>query len=310
MIIKFYSNFFISARVAFVCLIIFLTVCQKKQSDSPTSEHATKYQHIISLSPSTTEILFQLGLGDKIIGVTNFCNYPEAAKFKQRLGGYLDPNYEAIAALQPDLVIILPEQETVKNFLIELKLNYIVVNNKTITDILTAIEIIGQKCGANLQAQLILENIKNKMRHVRTTTKNLTKRTVLISIGRTLGSGTLADVYAAGGETYYTELIEYAGGKNVLATNKISYPLLSAEGIIELNPEIIIDIIFGFDQTNIDTENIKLDWNCLPAVTAVQKNQIFVINESYTVIPGPRFILLLEQLAKIFHPEVDWENHD
>jgi len=308
MIKKLNGIFSIPGSVVFLCWLIVFTACQKKQNDSLPLGQQTGYNRIISLSPSTTEILFQLGLEDKIIGVTSYCNYPEAAKQKPRLGGYLDPNYEAIAALQPDLVIILPEQEAVKNFLVELKLNYLIVNNKTIADILSAIETIGQKCGTKLQAERIVGNIQRKMVSIRRNTKNLARPGVLISIGRTLGSGTLADVYAAGGETYYSELVEFAGGKSLLASSKIAYPLLTAEGIIELNPEIIIDIIFGVDLTNINPEKIKQDWNCIPAVSAVQKNQIYIINESYTVIPGPRFIQLLEQLAKIIHPEINWEN--
>ncbi len=299
------NNPFLLITGIFIFLFSFFT-CQRPQDDSLPAL-MNQYERIISLSPSTTEILFELGLGEKIIGVSNFCNYPEAARQKQRLGGFLDPNFEAIASLQPDLVLLLPEQENVRLFLSQLKLNYLIVDNKTIADILEAISTIGKTCHVPEAAARVLEHLQNRIQIIQNRTRHLPQPAVLVSIGRSLGNGTLADVYAAGGETFYTELITKAGGKNVLAGNAIPYPLLTAEGIIELNPDIIIDITFGLDLPNMSLEKIKLDWNSVSTVRAVQKNQIYILNESYTVIPGPRFIILLEHLARIIHPEVDWE---
>lgn len=262
------------------------------------------YHRIISLSPNITEILFELGLEEKIVGVTNFCNYPDAAKQKSKIGGYLDPNYEAIVLLKPDIVIILPEQENVKKYLFELGIKSFTVNNKTIADILSAIESIGRLCDVQQRTNELLENIQSRMQSISNKTRQLKKPSVLISIDRTIGSGVLSDVYAAGQKTHYDELITLAGGTNVLGKSKITYPVLTAEGIIYLNPEIIFDVVVDFKKQGLSENKIKSDWDCVGGVTAVKNKRIYVLGESYTVIPGPRFILLLEEMARIIHPEV------
>ena len=301
------KKFIILILLAFSIVLFSVIFINYNHDEIPSlNKNEGNIDRIISLSPSSTEILFALGLGEKVVGVTNFCNYPEAARHKSRVGGYLDPNYEAIAALRPDLVIILPEQQKIKNFLSELKINCLTVDNKTIQDILTGIQKIGEVCQAENQASQLIGNLRKRMENIRHRTTNLSKPGVLISIGRNIGIGTLADVYAAGKDTYYTELIRYAGGINVLESSTVSYPLITAEGIINLDPDIIIDLIFGTSNHINDPQQIINDWSCVSEVKAVKNQRVYVINEGYSVIPGPRFILLLEKLARLIHPEIDW----
>lgn len=266
------------------------------------------YKRIISLSPSTTETLFALGLGEKVVGVTRFCNYPPEAKGKKRVGGYVNPNYEAIAALEPDIVIILPEHERVKNFLTELGLKYLTVNNKTIQDILSAIATIGKECGAEKRANELIAAINSRIQKIQQKTQNLPRPKVLISIGRTMGSGSLKDVYIAGKNTYYDELINYAGGRNAYKNEKIAYPMLSAEGIIHINPEIIIDMVADLSSNGLTEEMVRKEWQSVSSVDALKNNRLFVFSRDYIVIPGPRFILLLEDIARTVHPEIKWDD--
>jgi len=253
------KKFIILILLAFSIVLFSVIFVNYNHNELPTFEkNEGNIDRIISLSPSTTEVLFALELGEKVVGVTNFCNYPEAARHKSRVGGYLDPNYEAIAALRPDLVIILPEQQKIKNFLSELKINCLTVDNKTIQDILTGIQKIGEVCQAENQASQLIGNLRD------------------------------------------------AGGINVLESSTVSYPLITAEGIINLDPDIIIDLIFGTSNHINDPQQIINDWSCVSEVKAVKNQRVYVINEGYSVIPGPRFILLLEKLARLIHPEIDW----
>jgi len=265
------------------------------------------YNRIISLSPNITEILFELGLENKIVGVTNYCTYPEAAKKIAKIGGYFDPNFEAIISLKPDLVFILPEQENVKGFISELNLQYLIINNKTVSDIFSGIKTIGDTFGKAIHAENLLLNLKSRLEIIKEKTKSLDRPGVLISVGRALGTGGLADVYAAGKGTYFDELIQLAGAKNVVEINNIAYPLLSAEGIIHLNPDIIVDFATDFEKQNLDKSQVVKDWESVPYVNAVKSQRIYVRGQSYAVIPGPRFIFLLEDMAQIFHPEINWE---
>jgi iron complex transport system substrate-binding protein len=266
------------------------------------------YKRIISLSPSTTETLFALGLGEKVVGVTRFCNYPPETKGKKRVGGYVNPNYEAIAVLEPDIVIILPEHENVKNFLTELGLKYLTVNNKTIQDILSAIATIGKECRVEKRANELIAAINYRIQNIQQKTQNLPRPKVLISIGRTMGSGSLKDVYIAGKNTYYDELINYAGGINAYENEKIAYPMLSAEGIIYLNPEIIIDMVADLNSKGLTESMVRQEWQSVSFVNAIKSNRLFVFSRDYIVIPGPRFILLLEDIARTVHPEIKWDD--
>ena len=241
------------------------------------------------------------------MGRTRFCNYPPEAKKIPEVGGYVDPNYEAMIALKPDLVILLQEHENVKQYLNEFKIKYLEVNNKTIADILTTIKTIGKVCKAEPQANTLLQKLNNKINVIKKKTKDLPKPRVIISIGRTLGTGTIKDVYIAGKNTFYDELIALAGGTNAIGDSLNAYPMLSAEGIIHLNPQIIIDFVTDVNGKSFNKDLILKDWNSIKFVEAVKNKNVKIFSKDYIVIPGPRFILLLQDLAKAIHPEVNWD---
>jgi iron complex transport system substrate-binding protein len=263
-------------------------------------------KRIISLSPNVTETLFALGLGNKVVGRTRFCNYPPEVKKIKEIGGYIDPNYEAIAALRPDIVILLPEHENVKSYLEKLNIHYLVVTNKNISDILMSIKIIGDSCNAQNPAKKLITELRHVISSVRAKTENLKPVRTLVSIGRNIGSGTLKNVYIAGKNTYFNELIELAGGINAFNANStLAFPLLSAEGIIHLNPDIIIDLVPNLGKTNLTKKILTAEWNSLGNIDAIKNKRITVLSGDYTVIPGPRFVLLLQDLVKAIHPEIN-----
>jgi len=293
-------------RISFLSICLFLFSADLfAGADRQFNEKVPR--RIISLSPSTTETLFALGLGESVVGVTRFCKYPPEARHKNQVGGYLDPNYEAIAALAPDLVIILPESESAKNYLTTLDIKYLVVNNKTIADILATIETIGQVCGVPERARELRNSLQSRIQAIKAQTAKRPRPSVMISIGRFVGSGSLQEVYIAGKNTYYDEMITTAGGRNVYAANQIAYPMLSAEGVLHLNPDIIIDLIPDFAEKKIDINTVKQDWASVNQVKALKNDDLFILTQDYTTIPGPRFILFLEDLAKIIHPRLPEE---
>ncbi len=299
-------------------MILFLTVCviasgivfyqmTIKRTDRDPKIQVKSYQRIVSLSPNITEILFALGLGERIVGVTRFCNYPPEAQLKPRVGGYLDPNYEAILRLKPDVVVLISEFEQIKAFLSELGIKSLIVDNKTVSDILSSIEHLGVVFGAEEQAEKILADIRTRVDRIEKGTKDSKRPKVLIVIERTLGTGDIEDVYVAGRNTFYDELIKMAGGDNAYDVKKIAYPILSAEGIIHLNPDVIFDLIPQLEQTGLNIATIEKDWERLHQSNAIRNHHIYILSQDYAVIPGPRFILFLEELARMIHPEIDWD---
>jgi iron complex transport system substrate-binding protein len=264
-------------------------------------------QRIISLSPNITEILFALGLCEKVVGVTRFCNFPPEAKQKAKVGGYLDPNYEAILSLKPNVVILLSEFEQIKDFLSELGIKYLAVSNKTVPDILSSIDYLGKEFGVEQQAEQIIFDIQSKINQIKKKTEDSIRPKILIVVERTMGTGVIEDVYAAGKNTFYDELIQMASGINAFKDERIAYPILSAEGIIYLNPDFIIDLVPQLEQTGLKVETLAKDWQSLSQLNAVKNHHVHILSEDYAVIPGPRFILFLEDLARMIHPEIDWD---
>jgi iron complex transport system substrate-binding protein len=269
----------------------------------------TKYipNKVISLSPSITETLFALNLGNKVIGRTRFCNYPSEALAISEVGGYLDLNFERIIALNPDMVLLLPEHEKAKQYLRELNIPVLEVNNKTVEDILQTISTIGKRFGVEDKSNYFVDSLAAQLNSILEISENLAKPRTLISIGREIGVGTIKDLYIAGLNTYFDELINIAGGKNILQDESIAYPTISAEGLIYLDPEVIIDLINPAISKSTTTDNILKDWDSLSGIQAVANNNITVLDSKYISIPGPRFIILLQDIAKAIHPEIDWK---
>lgn len=265
------------------------------------------YQRIISLAPSITEVLFALKLGDRVVGVTNFCDYPAEAKFKEKVGGYYDTSYETILALEPDLVIMLPEHETQKNYLERLGVSILVVDQRDTQAIMKSIITIGRACGKEIRALEIIKDIKTRMDRIKNKTLGLPRPKVLICVGRTMGSETLEDIFITGRKGFYNEIITLAGGINAYEGHDIRYPTLTGEGITRLDPDVIIEIIPDLLDRGLDEEKVKKEWGLLAGVDAVENNRICIFGQDYVATPGPRFILILEQMARAIHPETNRE---
>jgi iron complex transport system substrate-binding protein len=261
-----------------------------------------RYVRIVSLAPSITETLFALGLGDKVVGVTRFCRYPPEAARKTHVGGFLDPNYEVLASLEPDLVFLLPEHENVRAYLDELGVRYEIVHNRSVAEILGTITAIGSYMDCENRADSLVADITARIDAIRFRLQNGKKHresvpSVLVSVERSAGAGIIQDVYAAGAGTIYDELVTLAGGKNVCGSLNVTYPTLSAEGIITLNPEIIIDLIPRADDVPVDNTIISSDWQSLSLVFAVRSGQVYIVDDDYAFVPGPRFIRFLEDIS-------------
>ncbi|MCU0645138.1 MAG: ABC transporter substrate-binding protein [bacterium] len=208
--------------------------------------------------------------------------------------------------MKPDIVIILPELEQVRNFLAELNIKSLTVSNKTVSDILSSIVYLGKEFGREEQAHKISSEIKSKINQIKAETKKSLRPKVLIIVERSMGTGVIEDACVAGRNTFYDELLELAGASNAFKDETIAYPILSAEGIIHLNPDFIIELVPQLERTGLHQSQLIHDWQSLPQIHAVKNNRITVMSQDYAVIPGPRFIQFLETLARTIHPEIVW----
>jgi iron complex transport system substrate-binding protein len=272
-------------------------------SPAPISDrHARR---IISMAPSVTETLFALGLGDRVVGVSRFCNYPPEAAQKPRIGGLFDPNFEAIVALHPDLIVLLDGSAENRPAFGKLRLPTLVVGHKSVDGILASITTIGQACGVQPRAEALAADLHARIRRVQAKVAGLPQPRVMFAVERTLGTGKVQDVYVAGADGHLDRIIALAGGQNAYQ-GTVRFPVVSSEGILKMNPEVIVDmvprLIPGADRTTLAD-----DWQQLAQVDAVKHNRVFVLDDDYVSVPGPRFILFVEKLARLVHPEADWE---
>jgi iron complex transport system substrate-binding protein len=251
---------------------------------------------IISLAPSITETLFALGAGDKVVGVTNFCLYPPAVRSLPRVGGYTDPSYESILSLRPDFVVLLQEHEPVAGFLKANGIRYLTIDNHDIAGIVASIDTLGAICGVRHAADSLSSLLQSRFCRKPAFTGVLPR--VLISVGReTLGSGSVDQIWVAGRDAIYSEVLDAAVARNAMSGSRIPYPTLSAESIIRLAPDIIIEITSHMP--SVTCEAVQKDWGKLDMVPAVRDGLVFCLSDDYVTVPGPRIVNLLGDMKKI-----------
>ncbi len=296
-------------KLIFLCLLLLLLCSCKEaaQKQEIPAKISCDSQRIISFAPAITEILFALGLGDRVVGVSNFCRYPPEVQYLPKAGGLLDPNLEAIVRLRPDCVIVYANHKSVLDLLERMKIPALVASGDTLPEILLTIRLLGKTFNRQQQADKLATDMENRLEQLR---KALPAGhpipTVMVIVWRERGQGTLKNITVAGNDQYYSEMVTIAGGKLLPNKPQMEYPTLGAEGILQLNPDLIIEIAPELDAKSIEQfEQTRKDWSLLPELTAVKKQQIFLITDDYAAIPGPRSILLAEKIAATLAPFVD-----
>ncbi len=259
-------------------------------------ERTTQKPHaglrVVAMAPSTAEILYALGLSNEVVGVSRFCSYPPDVTNKPSVGGLYDPNWEMIVALQPDFVIGLTTQKETETQLKALGIGFIGVSHEHIAEIMQSILTIGKACGAETKAHELFQTLELTASEHRIFPEGR-KPKVLVCVGH---DESLSRMYVAAKGTFYDELIECAGGVNACESSG-GYPEISPEGLTTMRPDVVIDILpaslAGASKRPANIGNFTSNaWKPYRAV---------VMTNDYAWIPGPRFVLLLEDFAKALH---------
>ena len=257
-------------------------------------------QRIVSLAPSNTEILFALGLEDKIVGTTDYCDYPEAAKSKPRVAGYSTPNLEKVVSVQPDLILAEAiHEKTVLPALEKLGLTLIVMSAESLDTVLNDIRLVGQINGRSKAAARLTDSLNGRIQAVVPKTATLTPEQRL----KVLYVVWYDPIWTMGRETFINDLIWNAGGVNIFADDFEKSRVVSLEAIIQKNPQVII--VSGMGTTgDLIYNNIKSETR-LSQIDAMLNNRIYKISDANLIErPGPRIVDGLEEIAKLFHPEI------
>ncbi len=272
-------------------------------STEPAASAAPPPARIVSLAPSVTEVLFALGLGGRVVGVTSFCRYPPEAARLPQVGGYLDLNLEAIVALGPDLVILIQDHDAAQARLEALGVPTLQVDQGDLDGILRSIEEIAARCGVAERGGELVAGIRGRLEAVEQRVAGLPRPRTLAVVGREAGSGSLATVWVAGTETFYDDVIALAGGVNAAAPSPVAYPEVSREGLLHIDPDVILDLLADLDDRGVAAAAAAADWQELSALRAVRTGRVHLLEHELTVVPGPRVAALVEQVAQALHPE-------
>jgi iron complex transport system substrate-binding protein len=258
------------------------------------SAHLAFSQRIVSMAPAITEIVFALGKGNMLVGVTKFCDYPPLAKKIAKVGGFLDVNMEALLALTPEIVITYPEQYAKVKFL-ESRAFVLVVEHQRLSDLFKSIISIGHVLKAENKAINMVSGMQKKLADIANHIGVRNKIRTLIIAGR--NPDELKNMYMIGKNDFLNDLLEIAGGVNAYQ-GTINYPSISMETVIFLNPDFILEISAHYE--GISDEKVFKLWSPFKMLLAVQNKQIKIIKQSFWLRPGTRVGLIAEELARLF----------
>lgn len=251
----------------------------------------------VSLAPSTTEILFALGLDEEIVGVSTYCNYPEKAKSKEKIGNFSQPNVEKILSLKPDYIFCtgLEQAKTVED-LKRLNLKVYVSDPKSIDELFATIEDIAKITGKVKQASVLISDMKSQIKKVNDKVKLIPENNrpkVFIEIWH-------SPITTAGKGCFVDELVTLAGGINIADDVKRPYSIFSQEEVIKRNPDFIILAYMDKDRGS-DFIRKRFGWG---NISAVKNNRIYNdINPDILLRPGPRIAQGIIELYKRFYDD-------
>lgn len=250
-------------------------------------------QRIVSLAPSITEILYFLGLGEKVVGVTQFSNYPPEAASRPKVGSYVKLNVESIIGLAPDLAIgtVDGNSASAVNILEQAGIKVYLVNPRSVMDAVATIPLIGMVCGAGREADAAAEGLKRRIEKVKRTTEGTARPKVFLQIN-------LRPIMSVNRNTFHHDVIHAAGGINVTANESLNYPRVGIEEVIRIDPDVIV--ISSMERGG-EYEKARIEWFNWKAIKAVKEGRVHLIDSDLLDRPSPRLVDGIEEMHRIIH---------
>ena len=260
---------------------------------SEPARSAFGVRRVVSLTPALTEILFALDLGDRVVGVTEYCDTPPEARTRPKVGGYVNPSVEAVLALRPDLVVVSPgpgNRDAVQA-MSRAGLKIAVIPAETLDETFHAIEAVGDAAGEPTRGRALVERLRARIDAVGRRVAGRPRVRVLFSVQ-------VDPIIAAGRGTLPSQLVEAAGGINVVEAER--YPKLGVESVVQLAPEVVLQS--RMDVAHGDGSAERTAWMRWSAIPAIARGRLVVLPDDASLRPGPRVADAVEQLAAILHP--------
>ena len=264
-------------------ILLLLAACGRPE---PAAQPDKTPERLISTAPNITEMLHDLGLDTRLVGVSSHGTRVYGPDVRI-VGDFLNLNYETIVSLRPDLVIVEQSADIQKNRLDQLGIRYLETGSLSLADVLEAVRSIGEACHAEEASNRLIETFKKRLEEERNAPAHRPR--TLLTFGTATDGSSAQPVYAFGAGCIHSELLEIAGGDNVV-TNTGPSVILSPEALLRLNPELIIELTAG------GTAN---HWERLDRIEAVKQGRIYILDGAYTCIPSPD--ALMQTLSDLSH---------
>jgi iron complex transport system substrate-binding protein len=258
-------------------------------------------RRIVSLVPSTTEMLFVMGAGARVVGVSSFDRYPAEVDRIPRLGGLLDPNVERVLSLKPDLAIMYDTQTELKQQLARAGIPIFPYAHRGLHDITETMRALGARVGLKDAADAAATRIEQQLAEIRTLVAGRPRPRTLLVFGRE--PGTLRNVEASGGYGFLHDLLAVAGGTDVLADLPRQSVQMSTEMILTRAPDVVIELHYATALRADQLASERRVWSALPSLPAVRDNRVYLLVGDEFVVPGPRIVIAARRLAGTLHPE-------
>lgn len=255
-------------------------------------------ERVVSLAPGNTEIAFAIGLDKKIVGVTDFCNYPAEAKDKEKIGGFANPNIEAVIALKPDLVLAGNKHDEIVKKLEEMRIPVLIISPESLEEVYAAMQLVAEATGSEDNTTAVISGMQDRI-------KKIQKK--LASISDDNKARVYYEVYSdplmsAGSLSLINEVVTLAGGKNIFADISERYPKINEEAVVERDPQFILfPQLHGSEEIKGDVFAKRPVWG---KITAVKENKVYGVQADAISRPGPRLVDAVEEVAALLYPDL------
>ena len=279
------------SRVAAVCVALVAARLLDAAAAGPA--------RVISIIPATTEMLFAMGAGNRVVAVGSYDHFPADVERLPRVGALLDPNVERILTLKPDLVVLYGTQTNLKTELDRARIPYYAYTHHGLPDITETIRSLGARVGVPDQANALAARIEQRLAEIRVQVATRPRPKTLLVFGREHGS--LRNIDASGGEGFLHDMLETAGATDVLGDLHQQSVMMSTEMVLARAPDVIVEVQSSAGDTSAPAD--LRAWDALPSVPAVRGHRVYLLQDDEFVVPGPRVAAATERLARLLHPE-------
>lgn len=259
-------------------------------------------KRIISLVPAATEMLYAIGAGPRVVGVSSYDAFPPDVKKLPSVGALLDPNVELILSLKPQMVVVYGSQADLKQQLARAGIGVFDYRHAGLADVTTTIRALGERVEASQRAEEVAREIERGLESIRRKVSDRPRPRTLLVFGRERLA--LRGLYASGGVGFLNDMLEAAGGANVFADVKQQAIQASTEQILARRPDVILETRAVNSAWPSGEQQAELNvWNAVGSIPAVRNHRVLFLFDDRIVIPGPRVVEGTAAMARALHPD-------